>query len=264
MTCAVLHADAFEDNYIWIVTSSKPTPGMSTPAIIVDPGDSDPVFSLLENENLQPAAIFCTHHHGDHVEGAPDIADRTQIPVYGPAKEKIRAVTHPVDDDDLIEIEALNIRFKVLAVPGHTNGHIAFYGEGMLFCGDTLFSAGCGRVLGGTHEALLESLKIIARLPGDTAIYCAHEYTMSNLRFARAVEPNNQDLLEYESEVEGWRAQHQPSLPSRLDRELMFNPFLRCDSEAVRQAVEQHEGRPISDELAVFTALRQWKDRFRG
>lgn len=264
MTHTVLHAPAFEDNYIWLIAGCAPAAADKRPCIIVDPGDDDPVLRLMEKENLQPVAILCTHHHGDHVLGVADIAGRHGIPVYGPRDENIPAVTHAVADGEVLEFPALELALHVLAVPGHTRGHVAYYASGMLFCGDTLFSAGCGRLFEGTHAQLHHSLSRLAALPDDTAVYCGHEYTLANLRFAAAVEPDNSHIGRHLSRVAALREQNRPSLPSSIGLEKRINPFLRVDQPTVVQQTRIHAGRELGTPLEVFTELRCWKDRFRG
>jgi hydroxyacylglutathione hydrolase len=264
MALRVLHADAFEDNYIWVVCPESDNGSNPLPAIIIDPGDAEPVLRLLERERLTPVAILCTHHHPDHVGGVADLVQRFPMPVYGPAEESIAVVDHPLHDGDTVNLDELDLEMQVFAVPGHTRGHIAYYGGGMLFCGDTLFSAGCGRLFEGTAEQMYASLSRLAALDGDTAVYCAHEYTTANLRFARAVEPDNPDVADYSATVDEWRRSGQASLPSTLSRELRVNPFLRAADPAVRRAAESHAGTHLSGEDQVFATLRRWKDGFRG
>ena len=178
---SVLHVCAFKDNYIWLVRSRSPQ--YPRHVLIVDPGDADPVLATLAQEQLIPAAILCTHHHPDHVGGVPELLQHHRIPVYGPAQEHIASVTRPVDDGDIIHIKEMDITFQVLSIPGHTRGHIAYYGHDQLFCGDTLFSAGCGRLFEGSPAEMLASLTRLAALPPHTAVYCGHEYTLANLQF---------------------------------------------------------------------------------
>jgi hydroxyacylglutathione hydrolase len=264
MGCSVLHADAFEDNYIWLVTQDRPDNKSTRPTIIIDPGDEDPVLEKIAQENLAPVAILCTHHHPDHVGGASALAREFNIPVYGPRAENIQAVTNPLDEGDHLTFPDLGLEFAVMAVPGHTRGHIAYYTPGMLFCGDTLFSAGCGRLFEGPAEQMLDSLTRLAALPGDTRVYCAHEYTAANLRFATTVEPDNQAVLEKIMEVSDLRQKNSPSLPSRIDIEKQITPFLRSSLPMVNKAAGAHAGRTLTDPLATFTELRRWKDHFRG
>ena len=248
---------AFDDNYIWLL--ANPQSGWAT---VVDPGDEDPVLERLGRERLRLEAILVTHKHGDHVGGVGALVGAfPDARVYGPGGERIRHITHPVKQDEQLELSGTGGRFRVLDVPGHTEGHVAYYGQGALFCGDTLFSAGCGRVFSGTHEQLHHSLRQIAALPPQTQIYCAHEYTLENLGFARWVEPENPELLARISEVEALRAGNRPTLPVRLERELQTNPFLRTDQGSVIAAAERYAGRPLARGSEVFTVIRGWKDR---
>lgn len=256
---AVLHVPAFDDNYIWLLTGHAPDR-----VAVVDPGDAAPVLAHCERAGLTPAAILCTHHHGDHIGGVEDLLRRYPVPVFGPARERIPGLTHPVADGERLALDGLGLELEVIAVPGHTSGHVAYYGDGKLFCGDTLFSAGCGRLFEGSAEQMHASLLRLAALPGDTEVYCAHEYTEANLRFALAVEPDNNDILRYRDEVRARRASGQPTLPSTLDRERHVNPFLRVSVPAVRLAAEKASGQALSSDTEVFAGLRRWKDRFRG
>jgi len=255
----VLHVPAFEDNYIWLIR------GQSTrQAAIVDPGDAEPVVEALERHGLTPVAILCTHHHGDHTGGNNDLLEKYgNLEIYGPGDENIPGRTHIVRDGDHLNLDSLGVELEVLRVPGHTRGHVAYFGQGWLFCGDTIFSAGCGRLFEGTAAQMHASLTRLAALPGDTKIYCAHEYTRANLRFAAAVEPNSTQIANYRSEVENLRARDEPTVPSTLARELEINPFLRSHVPAVRAAAENHAGRPLADPEAVFAEVRRWKDNFR-
>ncbi len=255
----VLHARAFEDNYIWLIRGKSPDR-----VAIVDPGDAEPVLAALEKQRLTPAAILCTHHHGDHVGGVEDILKHYKVPVYGPARERIPAVTRKLQDGDHLDLPDLGLGFDVLDVPGHTAGHIAYYGAGMLFCGDTLFSAGCGRLFEGTAEQMLTSLSRFAALPEATRVYCGHEYTEANLRFALTVEPDNADASNYRERARALRRQNLPTLPSTIGLERRVNPFLRSGQAGVRRSAEKQAGRALVSELEVFAAVRRWKDGFRG
>jgi len=256
----VLHVPAFEDNYIWLIRGDS-----ADHTALVDPGDAAPVLDALARLALTPAAILCTHHHGDHTGGIEELKHRFPgLPVYGPGNENITGITHVLNDGDRLDLPALGLRFEVLAVPGHTRGHITYYGHGWLFCGDTLFSAGCGRLFEGTPQQMQRSLARLAALPGDTLVYCAHEYTRANLRFAQTVEPDNPAIHRYTSEVDERRARDEPTIPSTIALERAINPFLRWDSPAVRQAAERHSGTALSDDSEVFAAIRRWKDGFRG
>ena len=256
----VLHVPAFEDNYIWLIRGTS-----ADRVAIVDPGDATPVREALSRLGLRPVAILCTHHHGDHVGGVEDLRRHfPDLAVFGPGSENIAGVTHPLRDGDTVPLGELGLRFEVLGVPGHTRGHLAYYGHGWLFCGDTLFSAGCGRLFEGTAEQMHDSLRRLAALPADTLVYCAHEYTLANLRFAATVEPDNPAIAAWRAEAAARRQCREPTLPSTLAREQAVNPFLRGGQPAVRAAAERHAGRPLADEVSVFAAIRQWKDNFRG
>jgi hydroxyacylglutathione hydrolase len=252
---------AFSDNYVWMLHDG-------TRAVVVDPGDAAPVIEALDARRLALAAILVTHHHADHVGGVDALRPRLQGPVFGPQRERIpQPYTALVDGDS---VEALGLRFEVIDVPGHTSGHIAYYlptgaandGAPILFCGDTLFSAGCGRLFEGTPAQMHRSLARLAALPGDTRVCCAHEYTLSNLKFAHAVEPANADIAAHTAWCLAERAQGRPTLPSSIARETRINPFLRCADPAVARSALAHGGE--SDEpVAVLAALRQWKNDFR-
>jgi hydroxyacylglutathione hydrolase len=230
----------------------------------VDPGDAEPVLDYLDREGLKLAAILCTHHHGDHVGGIGDLARRLPVPVYGPASEHIPHRTHALAGGDSITVPALDLSFEVIDVPGHTLGHIAYYGNGILFCGDTLFSAGCGRLFEGTATQMHASLSRLKSLPGETRVYCAHEYTASNLRFAAVVEPGNPAIMRYARDVAERRARGLPTIPSTLALELSINPFLRDGEGTVREAAAMHAGKPLVGPVEIFAELRRWKDGFRG
>jgi len=255
----VLHVCAFEDNYIWLIRGKS-----ADQVAIVDPGDADPVLATLEKQHLRPSVILCTHHHGDHVGGVEDLLRHYPVPVYGPAHERIPAITHRLEEHDRVSLPELGIEFDVLDVPGHTAGHIAYYGAGMLFCGDTMFSAGCGRLFEGTAEQMYASLAKLAALPETTQMYCAHEYTEANLRFAAAVEPDNADIRAHRERARALRARNLPTLPSTIGLEKRINPFLRADSPTARRAAETRRGQKLESGVDVFATLRRWKDDFRG
>ena len=254
----LLPLPAFDDNYIWMLHDGHQ-------AVVVDPGDEVPVLQALQTQQLQLKAILVTHHHIDHVGGVEELRAATGATVYGPAGEAIPEPLQRMDDGDTLAL--LGMHFTVLNVPGHTAGHIAWYspdvdGQPLLFCGDTLFSGGCGRLFEGTPAQMLASLDRLAALPGATRVCCAHEYTLSNLRFARAVEPDNTALQQYARQCEAQRARLQPTLPSTLAVEREINPFLRSRLPAIVQAV--HARSPAaSDAIGVFAALREWKNQFK-
>jgi hydroxyacylglutathione hydrolase len=258
-TCMKLTAlPAFADNYIWMLHDGRQ-------ALVVDPGDAQPVQAALDAQGLTLAGILVTHHHADHVGGVDALRPRLQGPVYGPARERIPAPFIPLADGDAAEL--MGLRFEVMDVPGHTAGHIAYLlrreqEPAVLFCGDTLFSAGCGRLFEGTPAQMLASLERLAALPGDTRVCCTHEYTLSNLRFAAAVEPDNPAVAEHTAWSQQRRAQDQSTLPSSIAREREINPFLRSTVPAVVRAARGH-GAADASPLAVFAALREWKNNFR-
>jgi hydroxyacylglutathione hydrolase len=250
---------AFSDNYIWLIRA----PADPRAVVVVDPGDDRPVETALRQMDLELRAILVTHHHHDHVGGAAALAARHAAPVYGPAREALPCAAETFDEGDTVDLAPLGLRFDVMGIPGHTLGHIAFAGHGAVFCGDTLFSAGCGRLFEGTATQMLDSLDRIAVLPDGTAVYCGHEYTLSNLRFAAAVEPDNTDVRETLAEVRQRRERDEVTLPSTLGRERRINPFLRTRTPSVRAAAERHAGRLLPTATDVFAAVRAWKDGFR-
>jgi hydroxyacylglutathione hydrolase len=243
---------AFSDNYIWMLNNDE-----QKQVVFVDPGEATQILHLIETERIMPVAILLTHHHADHTGGISEILNKfPDIKVYGPANEKIAAITHPLSEGDEVRLPEINARFKVLDVPGHTSGHIAYYGEGLLFCGDTLFACGCGRVFEGTMAQMENSLNKIASLPAETMIYCAHEYTLDNIGFAKWVEHENQDLLQREAEDVAKQEKGIPTVPSTLELELKTNPFLRYKIPEVIQAAENFTGKKLTTSAEVFGALR--------
>jgi hydroxyacylglutathione hydrolase len=251
----VVPIPAFRDNYIWCLRRGSA-------AVVVDPGDAAPVLDYLSAESLQLVGILNTHHHADHVGGNARLLQQFAVPVWGPAAESIPTVSHSLREKDEVWIEPLELQLEVLDVPGHTAGHIAYYGGTLLFCGDTLFAAGCGRVFEGTPAQMWTSLSKLAALPPDTRVYCGHEYTLSNLRFARAADPDNPALLEWEQQAQTQRSRGDPTLPSTIGQERRGNPFLRADQPALARSASVQAGRSLRGPVEVFAVLRDWKNRF--
>lgn len=252
---------AFEDNYIWMLTQGPD-------AVVVDPGDEAPVLKALQERCLKLRGILVTHHHPDHVGGLAGLMPHLEGPVHGPALEQARIAQPylPVRGGD--EVDVLGHCFNVIDLPGHTLGHVAYLqadeaSTPLLFCGDTLFSGGCGRLFEGSPAQMHDSLSRLSDLPGGTQVCCTHEYTASNLRFAAAVEPGNAELMAYREWVQSQRAQSLPTLPSTIARERQINPFLRCQQPEVVAQARAQAGAPTDAPVDVFTALRAWKDRFR-
>lgn len=254
---------AFDDNYLWLLDNGRE-------ALVVDPGDAAPVAAALDARGLTLAGILLTHHHGDHVGGVEALRPRLRGPIYAPAHERMPEPVQRLHGGDTVEL--LGLRFAVLDVPGHTAGHIAYFaadggdGSPLLFCGDTLFSGGCGRLFEGSPAQMHASLQSLAALPGTTRVCCAHEYTLSNLRFAREVDPTNPALADYAAWCEAERAAGRPTLPARLATETRINPFLRCTEPALRDAARRHAPLKLPAHpgpVDVFATLREWKNGFR-
>ncbi|HKB59406.1 MAG TPA: hydroxyacylglutathione hydrolase [Gallionellaceae bacterium] len=248
---------AFEDNYIWALHNSRH-------AVVVDPGEAEPVLAWLKNGQFELAAILCTHHHGDHIGGIAKLLEVYNVPVYAPRAEDIAGTTQPLAEGDTVTLPELDATLQVLDIRGHTRGHLGYTAPGLVFCGDTLFGCGCGRVFEGTMEEMLNSLQRLAALPDDTRVYCAHEYTEANIRFALACEPENASLQARAVETRALRAADKATVPSTIALEKATNPFLRCREPAVIRGVQQACGISENGELAVFTAMRNWKNHFKA
>ncbi|QWE17426.1 hydroxyacylglutathione hydrolase [Polynucleobacter sp. AP-Nino-20-G2] len=256
---------AFDDNYIWCIHDGHS-------ALLVDPGDAAPALKYLNQANLTLTGILITHHHADHTGGILALlkALGSEIPVYGPATIDIPGRTNPMMDGDKIEIAGPRISLEVYEVPGHTLSHIAYFAnmqanvvEPMLFCGDTLFASGCGRLFEGTPTQMSQSLAKFIALPKNTLVYCTHEYTLSNIRFALAVEPNNANLITWAQTAKALREQNLSTLPTTIGQELQVNPFMRCDHKEVIESALQVSGeKSLPTPAHVLAVIRAWKDRF--
>ena len=250
----VVPLPAFKDNYMWTLRGPRH-------AVVVDPGDARPVQEFLAREALVLAAILATHHHPDHVGGVAELVAARRVPVFGPKGEPIPELSHPVSGGDTVPLPELGASFSVLDIPGHTRAHVAYYGAGALFCGDTLFACGCGKLFEGTAEQMYASLQKLAALPDETKVYCGHEYTLANIQFARRVDPGNAALAARERHSRALRDAGRPTLPSTLGEERATNPFLRCVEPAVIDSANNYLGTRISDPVRVFAAIRDWKNR---
>lgn len=251
-----IHAvPAFKDNYIWVLENGRE-------AAAVDPGEALPVQRFLEERGLALAAVIGTHHHADHVGGLEELARAWKCPTFGPRREVSQRLDTRLAEGDRITLPGVGVRLATLDIPGHTAGHIALFGDGLLFCGDTLFACGCGRLFEGTPPQMVESLGKLAALPAATRVYCGHEYTLANIAFAQAVEPGNARLRERKARESARRARGEPTLPSTIGEELATNPFLRCAEPEVVASAERRAGRRLATPVEVFAEIRQWKNGF--
>ena len=255
---------AFSDNYIWAITNKQV-------ATLVDPGDASVCIEFLEKNTLTLTSILITHHHSDHTGGINQLVDYCQqkkwsLTVYGPANENIPQCDVKLNENDSVVLDELNINFRIIDLPGHTAGHIAYFATDhvmpILFCGDTLFSAGCGRLFEGSPEQMLNSLTKLADLPENTQVYCTHEYTQANLAFALTVEPNNQALVTYNKKVNELRSKGYATIPSTIELEKQINPFLRCYKQSVQASAQQFATDSNGTPQDTFTTIRRWKDQF--
>jgi len=246
---------AFSDNYIWLISTG------GTSCAVVDPGDAQPVLDVVQERGLELDYILITHHHFDHIGGMRRLQELSGAAIYGPHDARISGQDRLFSEGENVALPKLGLEFQVLEVPGHTATHIAFHGHGCLFCGDTLFSVGCGRLFEGSPEQMQTSLDKLAALPPDTRVYCAHEYTLSNCKFALAVEPHNQDLVRRAQEVGASRATGKSTVPSRLGEEMAVNPFLRCRQESVVAAARNRQP-GVGAGAETLAVIREWKDSF--
>lgn len=254
----VMPIPAFNDNYIWALT----VPG-SDEVAVVDPGDANVVKQFLKENNLRLTTILITHHHHDHTGGVSQLCDEHSVIVYGPANSPFEGVTHKLADGDQINLMGLTLNIR--EVPGHTLDHISYYLAGeepQLFCGDTLFLAGCGRLFEGNAEQMHRAMEYFRQLPDSTQIYCTHEYSLANLAFAAAVEPANKHIKEAIEHCTQLRESGQPTLPTNIATEKQINPFLRYSEAPVRQSAEQFAGSQLTSEVAIFATIREWKNQF--
>lgn len=251
---------AFTDNYIWAMHNESE-------CVIVDPGDANPVITFLERNKLKLTTILVTHHHWDHTDGLEELKQRfPEVTIYGPNNPKIQELDHYLHNEDTLKLDAFDLTFNIIETPGHTLDHIAYVHKNFVLCGDTLFSGGCGRMFEGTPKQFLTSLQKLASLPPTTKIYCTHEYTQANLKFAQSIEPQNKALIKYASEVDNLRQQQTSTLPTSVEKEIEINPFLRCHKESVQQGINKALQLPAAtspcNEVDVFAQLRRLKDTF--
>jgi hydroxyacylglutathione hydrolase len=255
MSLQIQAIPAFTDNYIWAIHDKKN-------CIVVDPGQAAPVESFLTKHNLDLTDIVITHHHYDHIDGVVELSEQYNCDIYGPEDQRIPFSYTTVNEKDQVKLSSIGIELKIMETPGHTMSHICYYNDQWLFCGDTLFSMGCGRMFEGTAAQFVESLAKIKNLPDETVVYCTHEYTLSNLAFALSLEPQNDDLKRYQESVVELRKQNKPSLPTTLTIEKLLNPFLRTNESQIQAIINKLSEEPINTEVACFASMRKLKDIF--
>ncbi len=253
---------AFTDNYIWVISATQ-----TNEIALVDPGDAEVCIEYIEAQQAILTDILITHHHPDHVGGIERLAKYCQqkqwpLTIYGPAHENIPLCDVKLVENDSITLSMQTTPFHIIDLPGHTSGHIAYVSDQHLFCGDTLFSAGCGRLFEGTAEQMYQSLNKLAALPEHVAVFCAHEYTLANITFALQVDPNNSELQQYHEKVKQLRAAHKASIPTTIATEKMINPFLRCHTTNVQQSASEYSKQTLTSPVETFSAIRQWKNHF--
>ena len=253
---------AFSDNYIWAITANN-----NNQLVLVDPGDADVCIDYIKQHSLQLHSILITHHHNDHIGGVDTLRDyclkhNWPLTIYGPALEAKDCSDIKLSEGETLILSPFDLTFTIIDLPGHTKGHIAYFGDELLFCGDTLFSGGCGRIFEGTPTQMYQSLNKLSQLPSQTRIYCTHEYTLANLTFALAVEPDNNDLINYYNHVRTLREKNLISLPSTIATECLINPFLRCDNATVINSAQEYANKDVDSGLETFTAIREWKNNF--
>lgn len=248
---------SLQDNYIWAIVNTD-----SMQIAVVDPGTAKPVLDYIKSQNLILTTILLTHHHNDHIGGVAELLKNFSVSVYGPKNQFISSVTKALRDGDIIQMPEYNMTLQAMEIPGHTLDHVAYFNNDLVFCGDTLFTGGCGKIFEGTPEQMFNSLQKLSHLPENTKIYCGHEYTVNNLKFALQVETDNTKLISRLEQSKDLREQNLPTVPSTMGEELATNPFLRVNQSGVRDSICAHINRYDCDEIDLFAALREWKNSF--